>query len=249
MRLKLLSCEIFFREFCSCVARSPHTIDVEFLPKGLHDIGTEGMHARLQAALDHVDEQAYDAILLGYGLCNNGFVGLTARLKPLVVPRAHDCITLFMGSADRYMDYFQNHPGVYFRTTGWIERGDAEGELSQLALGKKLGLKQNFEELVARYGEDNARYLWEQLGDLAKHYQQLTFIEMGIERDASYEQRTREEAAERGWKFEKLAGDIGMIERLVNGLWDEKEFLIVPPGHRIVPTYDGNIIAAEKVDP
>jgi Protein of unknown function (DUF1638) len=244
----LLSCEIFFREFCACVARSPHTVDVEFLPKGLHDIGTESMHQRLQAALDSVDEPSYDAILLGYGLCNNGIIGLAARQKPLVAPRAHDCITLFLGSAARYMDYFQNHPGVYFKTTGWIERGAADGELSQLALGKNLGLTQSFEELVARYGEDNARYLQEQIGNLTKHYRQFTFIEMGIEPDASYEQRTREEAAERGWKYEKLAGDIGIIERLVNGVWDEKEFLVVPPGHRIVPTYDEKIIGTERVD-
>ncbi len=248
MRLKLLSCEIFFREFCACVARSPHVVDIEFLPKGLHDIGTEAMHKELQTALDRVDEKAYDAILLGYGLCNNGFVGLTARLKPLVVPRAHDCITLFLGSAARYMDYFQNHPGVYFKTTGWVERGDGNGELTQLALGKTLGLTQSFEELVARYGEDNARYLQEQLGDLTKHYRQFTYIEMGMEPDSSYEQRTQEEAATRGWKFEKLAGDIGIIERLVSGLWDEKEFLVVPPGHRIVPTYDENIIGTERVD-
>jgi len=248
MRLMLVSCEIFFREFCACMARSPHIVDVQFLPKGLHDIGTERMHERLQAALDQVDEKDYDAILMGYGLCNNGFIGLTARLKPLVVPRGHDCITLFLGSASRYMDYFENHPGVYFKTTGWIERGEANGELSQLSVGKTLGMTQSFEELVARYGEDNARYLYEQLSDLTKHYRQFTFIEMGVEPDPSYEQRTREEAATRGWKYEKLAGDISMIERMVNGVWDDKEFLVVPPGHRIIATYDEKIIAAEKVD-
>ena len=248
MRLKLLSCEIFFREFCSCVARSPHTIDVEFLPKGLHDIGSKGMLEQLQAAVDQKADHAYDAILLGYGLCNNGVAGLTAHAAPLVVPRGHDCITLFLGSAGRYMDYFENHPGVYFKTTGWIERGEADGELSQLALGKTLGLVQSFEELVERYGEDNARYVWEQLGDLTRNYRQFTFIEMGMEQDASYEQHTREEAAAKGWKFEKIAGDIGMIERLVNGVWDEKEFLFVPVGHRIIPTYDERIISTERAD-
>ena len=153
MRLRLISCEIFFREMCHVVAHSPHTIDLEFLPKGLHDVGTAEMHARLQAAIDRIDNTPYDAILLGYGLCNNGIVGLTSRDRRLVVPRAHDCITLFMGSASRYMDYFRNHPGVYFTTTGWIERGGAHGELSQLALGKQLGFLQTYEEMVARYGE------------------------------------------------------------------------------------------------
>lgn len=180
MRLKLLSCEIFYREFCAAIARSPHTVDVEFLPKGLHDVGSETMLARLQEAVDRVEDSKYDALLMGYGLCNNGVVGLTARLCPLVIPRAHDCITLFLGSAERYLDYFNAHPGVFFKTTGWIERGEG-GDLIQLAVGKKLGWQQSFEDLVARYGDDNARYLWGELGNLMKHYGQITFIEMGIE--------------------------------------------------------------------
>src|SRR5271157_2594395 len=158
MRLKLITCEIFYREFCSVMARSPNTVDVEFLPKGLHDIGVEGMRTRLQTALDRVDDPRYEAVLMGYGLCNNGVVGLTAGKYPLVIPRAHDCITLFLGGAERYLDYFNNHPGVYFMTTGWMERGKADGELSQLSVGKILGVGQNYEDLMARYGEDNAKY-------------------------------------------------------------------------------------------
>ncbi len=248
MRLRLISCEIFFREMCALLARSPHTIDVEFLPKGLHDVGTEEMHARLQSAIDRIDNSPYDAILLGYGLCNNGVVGLTVRDKPLVIPRAHDCITLFLGSGARYIDYFENHPGVYFETSGWIERGGADGELSQLALGKKLGFLQTYEEMVARYGEDNARYLQEQLGDLTRHYRQFTFIEMGVEPDGSFEERTRRDADKRGWAFEKIQGDLGLLRRLLNGQWDDKEFLVVPPGFRIVAKYDEGVISAEPAD-
>ena len=249
MRLKLLSCEIFYREFCAAIARSPHTVDVEFLSKGLHDVGSETMLARLQAAVDRVDDSKFDAVLMGYGLCNNGVAGLTARLVPLVIPRAHDCITLFLGSSDRYLEYFNSHPGVFFKTTGWMERGEDAGELTQLAVGKKLGWQQSFEDLVARYGEDNARYLWGELGNLTKHYGQLTFIEMGVEPDASFEARAREEAAARGWKFEKVAGNMSLIQRLVEGVWDERDFLVVHPGWRVAARYDGRIIAAEKAEP
>jgi len=243
MRLKLISCEIFYREFCAAISRSVNTIEVEFLTKGLHDIGTQVMRERLQAAVDRVEGSRYDAVLLGYGLCNNGIAGLTARQTQLVVPRAHDCITLFLGSKERYLDYFQNHPGVFFETTGWLERGESDGELSQLALGKKLGITATFEELVARYGEDNARYLQEELGRLTSHYRQLTFIEMGIEPDSSFERRARERAESRGWTFEKLRGEFGLIQRLVDGPWHESEFLVVPPGQTIAAEYDGAIIS------
>jgi hypothetical protein len=248
MRLKLIACEIFYREFCSVVASSPNTVDVEFLPKGLHDIGSEGMRERLQAALERVDDPRYEAVLLGYGLCNNGVVGLTAGKYPLVIPRAHDCITLFLGSAERYLDYFNSHPGVYFKTTGWIERGKADGELSQLSVGKVLGVGKNYEDLVARYGEDNAKFLWSELGDLTKNYSQFTYIEMGVGPEESMERGAREEAAQRGWKFEKLAGNLGLFKRLVDGVWGEKEFLVVPPGRQVVADYGGGLISIKGVE-
>ncbi len=245
MRLKLLSCEIFYREFCAAVARSPNMVDIEFLTKGLHDIGSEGMLEKLQAAVDRVGTD-YAAILMGYGLCNNGLVGLTARQVRLVVPRAHDCITLFLGNKERYLEYFENNPGVFYETTGWLERGESDGELSQLALGKKLGLDQSYEELVARYGEDNAQYLWGMMGNLTKHYRQITFIEMGVEPDSSFEQRAREKAQARDWNFQKVQGDMGLIQRLVDGDWQEREFLIVPPGWKIAADYNSGIITAEE---
>lgn len=242
MYLKLVSCEIFYRELCAAVSRSPNTIDIEFLPKGLHDIGSASMLARLQEVVDSVESGKYEAILLGYGLCNNGIAGLTARATPLVVPRAHDCITLFLGGRRKYLEYFTSHPGVFFKTTGWIERGDSRGELRQLSIQRRIGLDMSYQELVEKYGEDNARYLWEEICDFGRNYRQLTFVEMGVEPDDRFERQTREEAAARGWQFEKLAGDPSMIQRFVDGKWEPEEFLIVQPGGSIAPTYEEDII-------
>lgn len=230
---------------CAAVSRSPHIVDVEFLPKGLHDIGSEKMLDRLQAAVDRVEDSRYSAVLMGYALCNNGLVGLKAGSIPLVVPRAHDCITLFLGSKERYLEYFYSHPGVYFKTTGWIERGEDAGELNQLSIASQMGMTMKYNELLAKYGEDNARFLWEQLCDMTRNYRQLTYIEMGIEPNDNFERHTKAEAAKRGWKYEKLEGDLAMVQHLVNGSWDEKEFLIVPPGKKIVATYDDAIIGLE----
>lgn len=246
MRLKLIGCEVLYRELCAAVARSPHQVDIEFLNKGLHDLGSKTMVARLQAAVDAVDGARYETILLGYGLCGNGVVGLEARGLPIVLPRAHDCITLFLGDKDRYLDYFQKHPGVYFMTTGWVERGEDATIKPQLSL--QQGFQATREELVARYGEDNADFLREEFTRYQVQYRQFTFIEMGLEPDDRFERCAIEEAARRGWKYEKVQGSMSLIEALVNGEWDERRFLVVPPGHRIVARYDEHIIAAEKVE-
>ena len=142
MRLKLIACEILYRELCAAVSRSINEVDIEFLPKGLHDIGQSGMSARLAEALAAVDESRYEAVLFGYGLCSNGLVGLTARNVPLVLPLAHDCITLFLGGKERYLEYFHAHPGVYFKTSGWIERG----ETLHQSIQQQTGMMQTYEE-------------------------------------------------------------------------------------------------------
>ncbi len=247
MYFKLISCEILYREICSSIAASPHQIDVEFMPKGLHDIAGEGMSRQLQDAVDRVEEFTYDAILFGYTLCGMGLAGLTARSIPLVLPRGHDCITLFLGSRKRYLEYFHENPGTFFKTTGWIERGTGLDQLGGDSFREKFGIAQTFEEMVARYGEDNAKYLWEELGGYTKNYGKLTFIEMGIEPDDRFERQTREEAAKRKLAFEKVKGDMGLLRRLVSGDWEEEDFLVVEPGHRIAARHDELIVIAEKV--
>jgi hypothetical protein len=245
VRLKLISCEILYREICAAVAHSPNQVDIEFLTKGLHDAGAGTMLSTVQAAVDRTGQGSvrYDAICLGYGLCGNGLVGLTARTIPVVLPRAHDCITLFLGNKERYLEYFNKHPGVYFTTTGWLERGDAS-ELTQLSL-KKQGFGMSREELVAKYGEDNADFLFEQLSKYTVRYRQYTFIEMGIEPDDRFERCTIERAQQRGWNYEKIQGDMGLIQALVDGKWDEPGFLVVQPGHRVIARYDDRIIGTE----
>ncbi len=248
MRLKLIACEILFRELCAAAARSPNRIDAQFMPKGLHDIGAEGMSSRLAEVLSAINPADYDAVLLGYALCSNGLVGLVARDVPLVVPRGHDCITLFLGDKQRYLDYFQSHPGVYFKTSGWIERGEGLSQFSLDINPQLAGLAQSFEELAAKYGEDNARFLHEKLGNLTRNYSGLTYIEMGIEPDGRFERRARDEAQQRGWRYEKLAGDMSLLQTLLDGPWDDQRFLVVPPGHCIAASFDGQIIKAVPIE-
>jgi hypothetical protein len=105
-------------------------------------------------------------------------------------------------------------------------------------------MDQSYEELVEQYGEDNAQYLYETLCQNRRHYGQLTFIEMGVEPNDRFEQQTRDEAEQRGWVFKKEQGDLSMIKRLVNGPWDDREFLTLQPGQQVNAVYDEGIIDA-----
>jgi hypothetical protein len=241
MRFKLISCEVLYREMCDSVARSPHQVDVEFLSKGLHDLGGKAMRQALQEKIDAVSPDSYDAVLMGYALCGNGLHGLEARALPLVIARAHDCIALLMGSRERYAEFFEANPGTYFRSTGWIERGKS---LHQLPVGRTAN-GASLDDLIERYGEENGRYLFEEFTRYQQHYRRLTYIESGLEPDAHFEEEARREAATRGWEFSKLPGNPALFHQLVNGEWPEKDFLVVPPGGRIAASYDENVIRVE----
>jgi hypothetical protein len=170
-------------------------------------------------------------------------LGLEARAIPLVVPRAHDCITLFLGSKERYLTYFQANPGKYFKTTGWIERGGGLPQPGQNATQPQPDLPQSYEDLVARYGEENAGFLYEELCNM-RHFAGIAFIEMGIEPDDRFEQQSRADAAARGWQYEKLAGDMRLLQGLLDGPWDDTRYLVVPPGKQIAASYDDAVIKA-----
>jgi hypothetical protein len=250
-RFKFIACEILYREACFLAATGPCQVDVEFLLKGLHDLPRQDMLAKLQAAIDAASaENRYEAILLGYGRCNDGLAGLRARTIPLVIPRAHDCITLFFGARAAFQEYFDEHPGTYFMTTGWSERNQfGEGGYDQPAYGKqgvmaKLGLTEPYETMVAKYGRENADYIVETLGGWLKNYSRALYLEMGVCDEAPFIEQARRKAQERCWEFEVRKGDWKLLKKLFYGEWDE-DFLIVPPGGMIVARNDESILSAE----
>lgn len=246
-KFKFICCEILYREACLAAALSPHKIDLEFVTKGLHDMKSGEMLSRMQSMVDASQGKGYDAILLGYALCNNGTAGLVARDVPLVVPRAHDCITIFLGSRAKYKEYFDANPGTYFLTSGWIERGGSvDDQSSQLSISRQSGMDKSYEELVAEYGEDNAKFLYETLCQPVRNYSKFCFIETGVEPDSRFEDYARSQAEVNSWAFEKLKGDMSLLKRLANGDWDSGDFATVKPGETLKASYGDDIFVCKK---
>jgi hypothetical protein len=245
MRLKLISCEVLTREMDSVVSRSSHAIESETLPMGLHDLGAS-MLPHIQERIDALDGDGYDAILLGYALCGRGTEGLRAGKTQLVIPRAHDCIGLLMGSRHAYQAYFENHPGVYYRSPGWIEYQKPGQTLVPAfpSANNEIGERRSLEEFIAQYGEDNGTFLYEQFGAFRSHYSGLTYISTGVGPEDTFRKQSQEEAAKEGWAYEEVQGSLTLLERLVNGDWDAADFLVVPPGATIRGTLGDSIVDA-----
>jgi hypothetical protein len=238
-----MCCEIIQRESCFCAARSENIIDLQFISQGYHDLESGDMSKRLQEHINNVDHSRYEAIVLGFALCNNGIVGLKSVKIPLVIPRAHDCITLFLGSKERYTEYFNNNPGTYYLSSGWMERDSENLVKMENTVMSKLGLDKTYEQYVEEYGKETADYLMETLGGgLEKHYDGICFIDMGVVKSDFYREQAKKEAEERNFKFTELKGDLRLIQDLFEGKWNQEDFLIVNPGEEIKPSYDCSVL-------
>jgi hypothetical protein len=247
MRLKCISCEALARMVYFHSAFSPHMIDVEIVKLGLHNT-PDLLRSHLQRYIDSVGTgtQPYDAIVLAYGLCGKATHGIKAGKIPVILPRAHDCITLFLGSREKYQDQFENKPGTYWYALDYLQRNDDPNTVMSLGASEvESDIKMTYSSYVEKYGKDNADYLMGIMGAWKDHYQRAVYIDMGIGDGAVVEQRAKDDAETRGWNFERMQGDSGMIKRLLYGEW-EKDFLILQPGEKLKMTYDERVIGGEK---
>jgi len=244
-RYLVITCAVVYREICQCVAEAQTVVDVVLMPQGLHSEGQVKMPQKIQETIDEVDQTKYDAILLGYGLCNYGIKGLHATI-PLVAPRAHDCITLLLGSKEAYLDYFRSNPGTFYFSSGWLERTEQPGgEQFDISGMNDEAIKESlYREYVEKYSEDTAKYMMELMGGMLKSYSRVVFIDTGTgDHDADTES-AKKYAEDNDWAYEEVRGSTDLLRRLVNSEWDEQDFLVVEPGSAIEPSYEDDIIKA-----
>ena len=245
LKLKVIACDVLRREISWLASKSPCYVDVIFLSQGLHAT-PDKLRAILSEHIEkanqdfpysHYGEKAYyDYIVLAYGLCDNGIANLSSPKIPLVIPRAHDCITLLLGSKELYSELFHRNPGTYWYSRGWIECTQQPGE------ERYFRTRQSY---VEKYGEDNADYLMEMEQGWFKSYERAFFInweELG--NTEYYRCYTKKCAAYLKWKYEECQGSTLLLEKILSGIFDEEEVLVVAPGMSIAASFDDAIIKA-----
>ncbi|MCK5128772.1 MAG: DUF1638 domain-containing protein [Clostridiales bacterium] len=234
MKYKLISCDVFMRMASLVAALSPYTIDLEFTPLDSHD-DSQKLNEIIQKKIDAVKEEQYDAILLGYGLCGNSTNNITARNIPLIIPRAHDCCTLFLGSKEKFVECFGDNLSAQWSCAEYMERGS--DYLHDSDTGKMMGLDKALEELVVQYGVETAQYVWETLHPV-DHSDTLIYIEVPEFEHLGFKEKLQKRAQEENKSVKTLEGSMRLITGLLAGEWDEKKYLIVPPGKSTKAVYD-----------
>ena len=117
--IKVIACQVF-QDLIERYLPTGIVKQLTFLDYGLHSIPKKLSQA-LQEVIDQIDEPSL--VVLGYGLCGNGLDSIKARSHTLLIPRADDCIAIFLGSRQAYKREFNSNPGTYYLTKGWLESG------------------------------------------------------------------------------------------------------------------------------
>ena len=241
-----LTCEALARSVYAAAATSPHTVTVRLFQQGLHNT-PKRLNEMLQKEIDKIQDTQHDAILLAYGLCGLATQGIKTTKLPLVIPRAHDCITLYLGSRKHYQEEFTAHPGTYWYSRDYLERNNADSTIA-LGASSQATLDSAYAEYVQKFGKQNADYLMSVMESWHTHYTRAVYIHMGNTEDDVYERQAKEDASQHGWSFERLRGDRRLLNQLIHGEWPEQDFLVLSPGNTIIQSMDPEIIIqAERI--
>ncbi len=250
-RYKLIACKIFEREIASVIYNCKNIVDVTLIRQKLHD-RPEKLRTILQEEIDAVDQNIhrysndtgkndFDAILLGYGLCSNVVIGLHSKKYPIVIPKVHDCVGLFMGSKERYIEYYKSHKGTFYYTPGFVELGCFNDEDEW---------KRRYQMYLIRYkgNERKAKKAVDIEKSFCSGYTGLTYIKWDALDFPEYESKVKHWAEKKGWKYEILQGKDTLLKKMVNGEWAEDKFLVLPPNYQAEPSYDERIIKMKVPD-
>lgn len=238
-RRVVITCDVLSDEIAHFATGVEGLLHVEVLRQGLHNDPPK-LRTELQAAVDRVEDTfpEAEAIALGYGLCSRGVEGVVARRCTLVLPRAHDCITLLLGDRHRYADYVARNPGTYWYSPGWNRCHVPPGQERHDKL---------LEQYRAKFGDEDAAFLMETEQTWFKTYDRATWVNLLPCDNTPQRSYTQDCAQWLGWQFDEQVGDPGLLVDLLRGAWDEERFLVLTPGETPKMTADADIVVRLKV--
>lgn len=212
MPIKLIGCLSTKNEVIG-LGLSPDIV-CEFLDFSLHACPVE-LHTTLQRRID--DSQHYDLIMLTYGRCSRALDRLISLAVPVIMPKAHDCISLLLGSDLKRQQLSDLNPDVYYFSQGWLEYGrDPYAE---------------YLEYLEKYSKEDASYL---IQTLYGRYKEAVFIRTCHDEKLKVcRKRLKEIAGFFKWKTSEIPGDLGLLAKVVRGVPDP-DVIWAAPGQVIM---------------
>lgn len=235
-KIALLACSVFEREIAMLAGDAAHIVESRYYEIALHD-RPDVLRAKLQEELDDIDSRPdIDAVVLAYGLCGRGTAGLRAGRHPFVIPRAHDCITVFLGSKEAYAGHQKGCPTCYYYTPGWNRARRVPGPDRLISMHA---------ELSEKFDEDDVEFLIETEKEAWAMHDTATYIDLGTDEAETEAEYAKNCADSLNWKFERIHGDPALLRDLLWGNWDAERFQIIIPGSMLGQSTDESVMRSE----
>jgi hypothetical protein len=140
-------------------------------------------------------------------------VGVKTGDRRAVLPKAADCIPIFLGSKAIRNEYGARR---YFFTEGYLQ-----AESNPVS---------DYAHLTERYGEIRARAI---MCEMLQYYEHLSIIDTGVFDVDGLKEIITDLSKATGVPVDILPGDLRLIRMLIEGDWPEDEFLVLEPGSEI----------------
>jgi len=223
----VIACGVLGPEINSLAEKLCVDLRTHYLPGRLHN-APDVLRDRLQKSIDEISSDPHcGRIIIGYGLCGRGTVAIYSRSAPLVIPKVHDCVALFLGSDQAYREQFSRYPGTYYLTEGWCDEKEKDRNRQQTV---QIGSEEmESRELKRRFGKHNGQRIERFFKSWTKNYQRAVYIDTGVGNRQKSIQSAMDMAAMNGWEFAKIPGKLTLLEKLLTTNVSDGEILFVPP--------------------
>lgn len=221
----IIACKVFYYEIQYVIKKLNINPYIIFLEQSLHD-SPEQLTIELQKTIDELELQGVTEIYLCYGLCGRGIAKVRTKKATIIMPKVHDCISLFMG------EILEKEKNVFWLTKGWME-------YSQLPFLEHK--EKRFLEYKEKYGEDNASYLMSLEDTWLSEYQSAKLIYWDhVGKLKELEESAKYIADKANLPYSSIKGNESFLFDLLAGVFD-KRFVKIPPGNYIDINGDGEI--------
>jgi len=205
----IIACETLKDELNKAIRLTGCDYPVQWIDSKYHS-DPDQLRKVLQEKIDSIEDK--ENILLAFGCCGNGLVGLKATTANLIIPRTDDCISMVLCKQGQK---FIRPKETYFLTKGWIEAP------------KSMAVE--YERAIEKYGLERTRRLFKLM---LKHYSRLMLIDTGAYDLNECMDKARDMAQVTGLELIIGDGDIWFLEKLLTGPYDD-DFCFIPKGEEV----------------
>jgi hypothetical protein len=206
----IVACKTLAPEIELVMRRRGIDMPVTFVESGKH-VWPDKLRDCIQEGIDGVP--AGKTVLLVFGFCGNSMVGIKSRSHTLALPRAADCIPLFLGSRKTREDY-----GIYtyFYTRGYLE--------------SESNIVRDYEAVAEKYGQKRSLRV---MREMMKHYKNIAIIDTGAFDPGEVREKVAPVAELINVPVSVVPGNLRIIDALLMGDWGADDFLVIPSGSEV----------------